>query len=310
MAETITADQGAQVAALLGATELMQPAGDGEPGGDESATANRSNDQPAPPAEGSQAQLDEVSKLLADPEKEPKTPPAGGDAAGAGDGDPAGEAPKTLAEFAEVAGLKIEDIYKLDVPMRDGLEPLTLGALKDKAMKAGDLEIASTEIEERRSKYENDMIRSRGELNAIVAMLPEIPPELVAKARDAHIENLQTERQALLDVKPEWADDAVYERAQADILEAVGDYGFTRTDIDLVIDHRLTKLLHDFAGMKTRIAAANAKAKEIRDNKPRGGKRVNEQTRAATGRKAAIENARTGNMGDKVAAVSQLLRGA
>jgi len=301
MPEPHTTEQTAQVAALLGGTELIQQA-DAE-AGDQGDADRGEPETPQSPRE----QLDEVSALLADPEKQPDTHTAGD--AGAGAGDPAGKAPTTLAEFAESAGLKIEDVYKLNVPMRDGAEPVTLGALKDAATKAGDLDIRSTEIDERQSKLENDMIRSRGELSAIVALLPEIPPELVAQARDAHIEHLQTERQALLAVKPEWANDETYERAQVDILEAVADYGFSRTDLDLVIDHRLTKLLHDFAGMKKRIAAANAKAKEIRDHGKRGGKRVNEQQRAATGRAAAAEKAKTGNMGEKVAAVSQLLLG-
>ena len=286
------------VSALLMGTPLVEDRDKGD--ADERAPANQDapTDDPTPPR-GSDEQLDEVSALLADPEKE--TPPAG-EAGKAG-------AAKTLADLAESAGIKVEDIYKLSVPMRDGVEPMTLGALKDAATKAGDLETLSTEIDERRTTFENEMIRSRGELNAIVAMLPQIPPELVAKARDAHIDNLEVERQALLTVMPAWADDKVYGQAQADILEAVGDYGFSRTDLDLVIDHRLTKLLHDFAGMKKRIAAANAKAKEIRDKKPRGGQRVSEQTRRRSGRAAAAEKARTGTTGDKVAAVGNLLLG-
>ncbi len=287
------------VSALLQGTPLVEDRDKGD--ADERAPANQDapTDDPTPPR-GSDEQLDEVSALLADPAK-PES--AHSEAKGQADGA------KTLADLAESAGIKVEDIYKLSVPMRDGVEPMTLGALKDAATKAGDLETLSTEIEERRSTFENEMIRSRGELNAIVAMLPQIPPELVAKARDAHIENLEVERQALLSVKPEWADDKVYGQAQADILDAVADYGFSRTDLDLVIDHRLTKLLHDFAGMKKRIAAANAKAKEIRDKKPRGGQRVSEQTRRRSGRAAAAEKARTGTTGDKVAAVGNLLLG-
>ena len=296
-------DQQQQVSALLEAGQAQ--AVEGTP-------APKVDDQEQPRKADPLAKLDDVTALLADPEN--KTPQPAGDAGAGGQGDKGGAAGAkvltTLAELADVSGLKIADVYKLHVPMRDGVEPMTLGAIKDAASKAGDLEALAVELDERRATFENDMIRSRGELNQIVALLPEIPDALIAKARDAHLEHLQVERKALFDVKPEWKDDATYARAQDDILEAVADYGFSRTDLDLVIDHRLTKLLHDFAGMKKRITKANARAKEIRETGKRGGQRVNEGKRAETGRAAAVERAKSGTTGEKVRAVTDLLAGA
>ncbi len=253
-------DQQAAVAALLTDTPLVEDRDkddqvDGKPA-----------DDPTPPR-GSSDQLDDVSALLVDPdEKDTHTDGAAG----------AGGKAETLADLAEQLGVKPDDIYKLKIPMRDDGTMVTLGALKDQAGKALDLDEQSAEIEERRTAFENDMLRSRQQLNDIVSLLPEVPPALVEQARAAQIEVTDRERNALLEIMPAWRDDAVYQSARDDILAAVADYGFQRFDLDSVVDHRLTKLLHDFAGMKQRIAAANAKAKELRDALPQGGKRVSE----------------------------------
>ncbi len=283
-------------ALLLGAMETdthTPPAGD-PPAGDPPAGDKVKIDDKPP--EGTA--LDDVAELLADKDTPPATPPAG---------DP--PADDTLAALAEAQGVKVEDLYKLTIPMRDGGEPVTLGDLKDRAAKAQNLDLLSVEIEDRRTEFENSMIRARQELSEVVSLLPEVPPALIERARAAHLENVDRERAALLVVKPEWADEGTFRRAQDDILEAVADYGFRRSDLDLVIDHRLTKLLHDFAGLKKRVAAANARVKEIRDAQPKGGKRVSEEKQRRTRRDAAAERAKTGSTGDKVAAVGNLLLG-
>lgn len=243
--------------------------------------------------------LDDVTKLLADEQQ----PDADRD-----EGKPRGKL-ESLADIAEALGIKAEDVYKIQIPMRDGTEPVTLGALKDQVGKAADLDDQSVEIEERRTAFENDMIRSRQEISEIVSLMGEVPQALIDRARSAQIETLDRERNSLLEIMPAWKDDQVYQAARGDILEAVADYGFTRSDLDLVVDHRLTKLLHDFAGMKKRIDAANARVKEIRDATPKGGKRVSEKRQRQTRREAAATKARQGSTGDKVAAVGQILLG-
>ena len=251
--------------------------------------------------------LDEVSKLLADQDTEDTH--TGGEADADRDDDGGRSKPESLAELAEAAGIKIEDLYKLTIPLRDGSEPVTLGSMKDQLAKAQNLDLLAVEIEDRRTEFENGMIRARQELSEVVSLLPEVPPALIERARAAHIDTLDKERTALLVVKPEWADDKVFARAQDDILEAVADYGFSRSDLDLVIDHRLTKLLHDFAGLKKRVAAANARVKEIRDAHPKGGKRVSETAQRKRSRDVAAEKAKQGSTGDKVREVGNILLG-
>jgi len=295
-----SADQHAAVAKLLGDTPLVQDRHKADQVVDDQGSTDQPTDDPTPPR-GSDDQLDDVSALLADaePRKDTHTDGAAG-AAGKVD---------TLEALAEQLGVKPDEIYKLQIPMRDDGTMVTLGALKDQAGKALDLDDQSAEIETRRTAFENDMLRSRQQLNDIVSLLPEVPPALVERARANQIEATDRERNALLEVMPAWKDDQVYQSAQADILEAVADYGFQRFDLDAVVDHRLIKLLHDFTGMKKRIAAANAKAKELRDATPRRGKRVSEKAQKLRGRAAAAEKAKAGTTGDKVAAVGQILSG-
>ena len=292
-------DPHSAVSSLLHEAITNEDAGSADDTRDQDKADDKVNLDDKPP-EGEQ--LDDVTKLLADDQDDD-----GGDADRDED-KPRGKV-GSLAELAEQLGVKPEALYKLQIPMREDGTVLTLGELKDQAGKALDLDDMSVEVEERRTAFENDMIRSRQELSDIVSLLPEVSPALIEHARASRIEIVDRERNSLLEIMPAWKDDKVFQSARDDILEAVADYGFLRSDLDLVVDFRLTKLLHDFAGMKKRIAAANARAKEIRDALPKGGKRVSERAQRQRTREAAANKARTGSDGDKAQAVGQILLG-
>ena len=222
-----------------------------------------------------------------------------------------GTKPKTLAEAAQLLGCEIGDLYKLQVPMSDGDDAMTLGKMKDHASNAVAVEGMTVELDDRRASFENEMIRARQELNEVIGLLPAVPPALIERAQQAHIEHLDRERAALLAIKPEWRDDSVFQAAQGDILEAVADYGFSRADLDLVVDHRLTKLLFDFAGLKTRVAKANARAKEIASSQPRAGKKLSDSQRRAAATAAAVSQSKQQQTPQsRTAAVAALLRNA
>ena len=218
--------------------------------------------------------------------------------------------PKGLHELAEAAGIDAEKLYGLEVPLGGDAAPITLGKLKDAYQQTGALEAERTELDDRRTEFENEMIRSRQELTEIIKLLPQVPPALLQKAQAAHQAQVETMRRDMLTYKPEWADDSKYQAAKADILEAVKDYGYTRGDLDLVIDARLTKLLHDFAGLKKRVAKANAAAKLIREEnrKPQPRKTTRQDKKQA--RESNLNRAKHGTTLDsKVPAVAALLRG-
>ena len=217
--------------------------------------------------------------------------------------------PGSLKELAENAGLTLDELYQLKVPMGDGRDAVALGGLKDQLTEAVNLDATRSEaFEAERVEFENEMIRGRQELQQIVAQLPELPPGLLDSAKQAHIELIDRERAALLTVKPEWSDPETYRAARVEILGAVAEYGFGESDLGMVVDHRLTKLLHDFARLKQRVATANSRMKEVREGgqpkRARGASTVKRGGKAADG---LIEKARTGDDRDKQNAVAAVI---
>ncbi|MCK4866464.1 MAG: hypothetical protein KAT39_00335, partial [Alphaproteobacteria bacterium] len=149
---------------------------------------------------------------------------------------------------------------------------------------------------------------ARQELARVVELLPHVPPELIEQAQVAQLQHAERERLSLLSVKPEWRDDSVFSAAKDDMLEAIAPYGFSRGDIDQVSDHRLTKLLYDFAMLRQRVDRANASFKAVQTQQTRGGQKQSQsQQRAATKARAKAE-AQDGTPAQKTAAVDAILR--
>lgn len=181
--------------------------------------------------------------------------------AGAGDSD---DDPVSLPlqQLAEQAGLTLDELFKIVVPLDAG-EQTTLGALKDQFKDYSRLAETQLEFDEGRTKFENDMIRARAELQEVIKLLPEIPPAVLERAQQVYQQTRAAEHESLLAIKPAWSDPTVFNQAQDDIMSTVAEYGFSRADLDSVFDHRLTKMLHDFHTMRQRFAEANAGAKRV-----------------------------------------------
>ncbi len=238
-----------------------------------------------------------IDSELADPIK---PPPGGGKT----------EKPGSLAQLAESAGITLDELYKLNVSLADGRGEIPLGQLKDNVNEGARVEEQREALETDRSEFENEMIRARQELSVMVGLLPDLPPEFIAKAKQEHINHLDTERAALLDIKPEWADPAKFQAAQDHILTAVNEYGFSRADLNMISDHRLTKLLHDFATLKERVSKANARLKEVRDNAAKRPARKKADATKAQKDQALAQAQTSSQTRDKVAGVAQILKDA
>ena len=232
------------------------------------------------------------------------------DPVGGGDtGDQSGAAIGSIQELAERAGISVEELYKLNVPLADGRGVMPLGSLKDNVIEGQRVEQMRETFDSQRTEFENEMIRARQELNEIVGLLPELPPGLIAQAKQKHIAHQDKERAALLEVKPDWADPATFQRAQDDIFEVVSEYGYTRADMNLVLDHRLTKMMHDFSILKKRVAKANARMKEVRQPGSRRGSKKSAASNKQV-QQQAIQKAQQGDTGDKVLGIAQILANA
>ncbi len=228
------------------------------------STLDLDPNDPQPPGEEPAAGVEDDQVDVVDAEPGLSEDGLGMQPAAAGGGDPDEPIALALQELAEKAGVSLKELYATVVPLGGELhEATTLGALKDQFKDYSTLVETRDAFEEGRTLFENDMIRTRGELQELVKMLPEIPPAMVQKAAQAFADSRDQEREALHRIKPEWKDADTYARAQDAILETVSEYGFKRGDLESVFDHRLTKLLWDFHVMRERFSNANAGAKKV-----------------------------------------------
>jgi len=283
------------------------------PAADPPATLTGATDKPKadPPATGAKEKPKADPPATVTSEKAPADPLAGIDTSDLGVEPPKpadGEKPTTLDQAAKNLGLTIEQLYDLEVPLRDGAEPVTLGTMKDRMQESEDLIGLRSELDDRRSSFENEMMRARQELQRVVELLPTVPPALIEQAQQAHIAHVERERVALLSIKPEWRDPAAFASAKDAMLEVCAPYGFTRLDLDLVIDHRLTKLLHDFASLKQRVDRASASFKAVQTQQNRGGQKQSASQKVATAQAATKAAAQDGTPAQKTAAVDAILR--
>jgi len=166
-----------------------------------------------------------------------------------------------LAQLAEKAGLSMEALYKTPVPLGGELGEKTLGELKDIAKTQNEFAEVRQAFDDEKMQHENEVIRSRQELNEIIQLLPQVPEALVQKARANFGTMVENERQALFTIKPEWRDEENFARAKEQIMSSASEYGFNKADLEGVFDHRLIKLLHDFSVLRGRFAEANAARK-------------------------------------------------
>ena len=229
----------------------------------------------------------------------------------AGEGQAPGDSiALAMNDLAEKAGLTLEELFDIEVPLGGELGATTLGKLKDDFQDYSQLQNTKTAFEDQRTEFENDMIRSRAELQEIITILTAqdaVPQELIVLAQNKLQDTKDKERAALLTIKPEWKDPAVFAVAQDAIMETVAEYGFTRADLDSVLDHRLTKLLHDFHIMRGRFKDANAQRKRVvKQSRQKRARSAKEAPKAAL--QSQIDQAKTGTTADKVAAVSALIR--
>lgn len=225
--------------------------------------------------------------------------------AGEGAGEGPGDAlPQDLASLAERLGVDPAALYDVAVPMADGEEPMTLGALKDAARELRQSEIDRLEWDTEATRQRNELSNAREELTQLAAMIPESmrTPEALAAAR-GEIERVQrAEARLALQRVPEWANPKVYEADQAEMAEHLEQFGFRADELGSVVDHRLLAYVRHNAKREQRIGKLLASAKAARESgAPRRG-----ATQKATKPKPAT--ARSASNSERVDAIAELLR--
>ena len=208
-----------------------------------------------------------------------------------------------IEEVAEIAAdepVEAKIDYKMEIPMPDGRDALTLGELKDKVV---ELDRTEQQLIDR----ENAVMRERDELASVLSQVGEIPPDVQQKMAKHQEMHLQREHDAMLAAIPEMAEKTGFDKVKTAVTEVMTEYGAAE-DIGKITDHRLIKMAYDLHRLKAEKAAAQETAKQVRKaSKPKGVR-----PRAKTSKsdlEQQLNSAMQGNNEDaKYDAIEQLLR--
>jgi len=193
---------------------------------------------------------------------------------------------------------KVDYDMEIEVPMPYGMEPKTIGQLKDEVAK---MHLTEQKVTER----ENQLSQDTRLLSDLIDSLGELPPETMANLDQYRHQRLSREGKLLMQAIPEWSDNAIYMEDQKQMLGLASDYGFSETEFRSVADHRLVRLLRDHAKLKSRLnGASKPKPGKKTTQKPQQRQRVSESDRLDNLFKQAAQSK---DKGFKQAAIEKLL---
>lgn len=201
-----------------------------------------------------------------------------------------------IADEAETPDSGID--YTLEVPMTDGTK-LSLGALKDHYQDyAAKVDALTTR--------ENGVMQQINEAQELLAMTRAVPAHLKEKVQQDQQHYLESQHNLMLQVMPDMVDAAVFNQVKADIFALAKEYGVTDV-VGQVADHRVVKMLRDFAHLRQQLRTVKDNVKPIRNDEPKG--KAAAKSNQAVNTQNAIANAKkSGTHGAQVAAIDMLLR--
>lgn len=256
------------------------------------AGAETLTEQPAP------TELGQLADLLIEDE----TPTDAG-ASGESDGSQP-DKPTKFNDLAGTAGLELDALYKLEVSQAADGTPVTVENLKDHYARQGDVTLRELEFEERRTAQEAQLLQAQEELRELMDSLPEqaVKPEVLQKVRARHEAQMQTERRRMLEVIPDWQDDATRTQDVEGMAEHMQQYGYPVDYLERVADHRQMKYIRDNWLREKRIRKA---LEQVRAGKPNPTTKQKPANKPPT--KRPLTGVKQGNARNKLEAVfSQL----
>ena len=175
--------------------------------------------------------------------------------------------PKSLDELAEKLGIKTADLYALEIgqPGESG-KTITLGELKDLAQTQDGFQVEQLEWEEKRAEREAELMRSMGELQELVAMLPKsaISQDLLRKVATRRAQAAEAEERATLRVIPDWRDGEAKQRDLLKMSEHLARYGFPANYAESIVDHRTLFFIRESMLREQRIKRALGEVSTVR----------------------------------------------
>lgn len=289
---------------------MRQPNSEMDTNVDTFVTDENGNKSPNRANEPSESALSQVSKLLRGEEDEPNTESVEGEADEGLERSQKGKTrkgpPKSLHDAAELLGIKVEDIYKLQVGLANDETPYTLGELKDSFSERENFAVEQLAWGEEKANQEAELLRSRNELTELLTLLPPsaIKPEVLNKIREKHAAAIQRERNLTMTVISEWKNEEVRNTDLQGMTEHLVKAGFPKDYLKNVSDHKTMRYIRENYLREKRINDALARVKKI--GKPSQQKPSSNQT----SRGGKVSDAkRTGRIDPAVQQISQLLRG-
>ena len=212
----------------------------------------------------------------------------------------------SFKELAKQAKINMKDLYALTVGFGDGTEPMTLGAMKDHIKASLDMSVREDELATGKESLQNEIMKTRSELEHAI-QLAQVTPEMMQQGAAAFEALLAREQTALRNAIPEMNDPEFRKTAHDQVTAIAEQYGISGQEVNNLADHRVYKLVMDYAALRKRVTDANAKLKKTRKGSQVGT--GNGQARP-TGNDAqgAIDTAmKTGLVPDQINATAAIL---
>lgn len=149
--------------------------------------------------------------------------------------------------------------YKLEVPLTNG-ERVTVGQLKDayQAQQKTQLEMV---------ERENALMAKQRDVDELAHLVQNLPPELKQRVAAQQEQYLKQEHQRMLDAIPAFKDPDTFKQARDDIFKLAEEYQVIDI-IGNVTDHRIVKMLHDYAKLRAGIRNTTENVKPLKATPP------------------------------------------
>ena len=211
----------------------------------------------------------------------------------------------TLKDLAAELEIEAKDLYEVEIPMGAD-KAISLGELKDAYKKFEHMQRDQDDYQETKSRSENELMVARRQLEQLIQLgsaTGQLTPELISALDNQHTQNIQREHLALIQAIPEWNDQARKTNDFEKMVNVMQGYGFSRTEVESVMDHRLVKFVHD---MTQRINLVQEAKKRKKIPASLGKSKPGHKSKSSA-LQQRIQRAKTGTSTEKVQAISSLI---
>ena len=220
----------------------------------------------------------------------------------ASDEAPPAEVLDTLEAVAEKAGVKAKDLYKVQIPMGKGEDPITLGEWKDRVQDLRSVDQVRAETEDERDNFRAERLKFQQELQVLGNALQhaqqtgKLDDDTVARAAQAYQAEVEQQNQLARAAAPELAKDETVEQIDA-VLEK---YGAPKGVVRQGVPAWMQLALHRLSVLEGRLDAAKKS-----ESKPKPKRSTAAPSKA--GRSQQLVQAAREGRADPVAAIASLL---